>query len=625
LTEWRGSLAIAALICLLNAGNTIAQDNPTADSLVRVYQAQRNDSNKVKTLDLLFDSYIYNDAARAKRFAVEQLAISRHINYPLGVARGTNNLGVYYSMTDDYDSCRFYYQSALSIYKTLGHSHRVAKVNYGIAIVEYYRGNFDTALAILDTVVQLYRTEMKDSVGLGVAYTLVGSVNMRKGDLQIALRAVLKAVAILEKEKDLIRLADAYSQLGSVESILTNHQKSIGYNMKALTIYQEKNDRFFESQALNDIGNSYFYLAKYPQALEHLEKSVVLSRTMGSVDLEATALTNIGKTYVALRQYDSAASYLQAGLALAEKSGNKVKVVEALNDLGDLFLTMDRVPEAVSLLSRAIPIADSINFKEGLLAAYSKRSESRARLKQYREALEDHRKYAIVNDSMYSESKSRQIEEMRTIFDTEKKEQEIALQQNRIGLLEQTAKVNRLQNLLLILGLVFLVLAGGSGIYALSQKMKRNRLEKEAVDAELAFKQKELTTHALHLAKKNETLENLKQKAKELRGSDQSANGYQQLIRTINSDLQDDRNWENFVRFFEDVHKDFNSNVSWKYPEITAHEIRMMALIRMSLSTKEIASILNISVPGVKKARQRLRKKMQLPTEDSLENAISSI
>jgi DNA-binding CsgD family transcriptional regulator len=320
-----------------------------------------------------------------------------------------------------------------------------------------------------------------------------------------------------------------------------------------------------------------------------------------------------------------AARYLQAGLALAEKSGNKVKVVEALNDLGDLYLTMDRTHEAVSMFSRAIPIADSIDFKEGLLTAYSKRSESRARLKQYREALEDHRKYAVVNDSMYNETKSRQIEEMRTIFDTEKKEQEIALQQNRIDLLEQTAKVNRLQNLLLILGLVFLALAGGSGIYALSQKIKRNRLEKETVAAELAFKQKELTTHALHLAKKNETLENLKQKAKELRDSDQSANGYQQLIRTINSDLQDDRNWENFVRFFEDVHKDFNSNVNRKYPDITAHEIRMMALIRMSLSTKEIANILNISVPGVKKARQRLRKKMQLPTEDSLENAISSI
>jgi DNA-binding CsgD family transcriptional regulator len=70
------------------------------------------------------------------------------------------------------------------------------------------------------------------------------------------------------------------------------------------------------------------------------------------------------------------------------------------------------------------------------------------------------------------------------------------------------------------------------------------------------------------------------------------------------------------------VHKGFNSTAIKKYPEITPNEIRLMALIRMSLSTKEIANILNISVPGVKKARQRLRKKMNLPSEESLENAI---
>ena len=143
--------------------------------------------------------------------------------------------------------------------------------------------------------------------------------------------------------------------------------------------------------------------------------------------------------------------------------------------------------------------------------------------------------------------------------------------------------------------------------------------------AELAFKKKELTTKALHLAKKNETLENLKQKAKELQDKEASNNGYQQLITSINFDLQDDNNWDNFARYFEEVHKDFNSNVAKKYPEITPNELRLMALLKMNLSSKEIANILNISIPGIKKARQRLRKKMNLSSTDSLENAVLSI
>lgn len=601
------------------------QSNQKADSLQRVYQTQQEDSSKVETLNLLFNAYLYNDIEKAKRYALEQLALSRRINYKKGVAQGNNNLGVYFNNTVNLDSCHWYYRKALAIYKELGLGDHVAKVNYGLAIVEYYRGNFDIALSILDTIVQLYRSEVKDSVGLAVAYTLVGSVSLRKGNFQIALSAVLKAVGILEKHTDVIRLADAYSQLGSVEATLENYNKSIEYNTKALRIYEINNDKVFAAQALNDIGLCYFYLKDYRSALEYLKKSIVLSRAMDQADLQASSLTNIGKTYGALQQFDSAVNYLSDGLALAEKAKRTVKIIEGLNELGSLYLTMDRPRVAIGFFSRAIPIADSIDFKEGLLTAYLKRSASHALLNQYLEALEDHRKYATVSDSMFSESKSRQIEELRTIFDTEKKEQEIALQKNRIGLLEQTAKVSRLQNMLLVFGLAFVVLAFGAGINAMNQRMKRNRLEKEKVDAELIFKQKELTTHALHLAKKNETLENLKLKAQALRTNDPSATGYRQLIRTINSDLQDDGNWENFVRFFEDVHKDFNSTVIKKYPEVTAHEIRLMALIKMSLSTKEIASILNISVPGVKKARQRLRKKMNLPADESLENAILSL
>ncbi len=156
------------------------------------------------------------------------------------------------------------------------------------------------------------------------------------------------------------------------------------------------------------------------------------------------------------------------------------------------------------------------------------------------------------------------------------------------------------------------------GFYGLRQKIKSNKLEKEKIDAELTFKKKELTTHALHLAKKTEVLEGLKQKAEELKSKETSQNGYQQLIRTINFDLKDDNNWENFSKYFQEVRKNFNSNVTQKFPEVTSNELRLMSLLKMNLTSKEIANILNISQEGIKKARYRLRKKINITTEDSL-------
>jgi hypothetical protein len=233
--------------------------------------------------------------------------------------------------------------------------------------------------------------------------------------------------------------------------------------------------------------------------------------------------------------------------------------------------------------------------------------------------------YVVYKDSIFNETKSQQIEEMRAIFDTEKKEQQIAQQETEIALFEEKERANNLQKWLLGSGLGLSLLVFGFGFYGIRQKMKRNKLEKEKVDAELEFKKKELTIHALNLARKNETLENLKSKAQELKAEEKGNTGYNQLIRTINFNLQNDNNWRNFARYFEEVHKDFHSNVKTKFPHVTSNELRLLALLKMNLSSKEIAVILNISPEGIKKARYRLRKKLDITTEDLLQDLVITL
>ena len=233
--------------------------------------------------------------------------------------------------------------------------------------------------------------------------------------------------------------------------------------------------------------------------------------------------------------------------------------------------------------------------------------------------------YKSINDSVYNIEKSREIERLKTEFETKEKEQQIAIQENEIELLEEKEKVSALQKSLLGGGLLLSLALVGFGFYGFKQKIARNKLEKEKVDAELDYKKKELTTHALHLAKKNEVLESLKLKAQELKNSETAANGYQQLITTINFDLKDDNNWENFSKYFQEVHNDFNYKVKQKFPDVTSNELRLMSLLKMNLSSKEIANILNISQEGIKKARYRLRKKLNITSEDSLQDLVLSL
>jgi hypothetical protein len=227
-----------------------------------------------------------------------------------------------------------------------------------------------------------------------------------------------------------------------------------------------------------------------------------------------------------------------------------------------------------------------------------------------------------INDSIFTTQRDKATQELKTIYETEKKEQEIILQEKEITVLEEKEKVSNLQKLLLGGGLGLSFIAFGFGFYGFRQKIKRNKAEKAKLDTELEFKKKELTTHALHLAKKNEVLEDLKQKAEILKTESNTNNGYQQLIRAINFDLQDDKNWGNFTRYFEEVHQGFSTKAKQEFPSITANDLRLMALLKMNLTSKEIANILSISSEGIKKARYRLRKKLHLSTEDSLEDFV---
>ncbi len=602
----------------------IGQENAVLDSLLKVYKTQADDTSKVATLQNLVQSYLYNQPKQALEYAQKSLELSQKLNYKKGIARSYYDIGVYYSNNSQKDSTLAYYSKADKLYKEIASLKGLILVKSGLAIYEIDQGNLDAALKINDTVIDWLRTKSTDSVALARAYGIKGSIQIQKGNYQIALNQILKQVKILESLDKKVMLADSYNNMAAVELTNGNFEESIAYNLKALKIYQDYNDIFYQAAANSDLGLAYYNLEDYKSAETYLLDGLRLAQEIGNINLEATILANLGITNTKMGRYSQALVYGKESLSIVNKIDSKNKIVENLNGLGVTYSAMGDETTAITYFDKVIPLADSIGNKAFQSLAYEERATSYANLKNHKRAYEDLRQYLKLKDILYNEGKSQQIEEMRAIFDTEKKEQQIAQQEVEIELLEEKEKVSTLQKWLLGSGLGLSLLVLGFGFYGIRQKMKRNKVERAKVAAELDFKKKELTTQALHLAKKNETLENLKQKANKLKTSEVQ-NGYQQLITAINFDLQDDNNWENFARYFEEVHQDFNSNVAKKYPEVTPNELRLMALLKMNLSSKEIANILNISIPGIKKARQRLRKKMSLSSTDSLENAVLSI
>ena len=146
-------------------------------------------------------------------------------------------------------------------------------------------------------------------------------------------------------------------------------------------------------------------------------------------------------------------------------------------------------------------------------------------------------------------------------------------------------------------------------------------LRNEKLQSEVEYKNSELAIGAMHLVQRGELLRRIKSELnniiKNVKDSD-AVNELKRMIKVLSNDEKLDEDWEHFAAHFDKVHSDFIVKLKDEYPGMTANELKLCTYLRMNLSTKEIAQLLNISVRGVEISRYRLRKKLGINTETNL-------
>ncbi len=146
-------------------------------------------------------------------------------------------------------------------------------------------------------------------------------------------------------------------------------------------------------------------------------------------------------------------------------------------------------------------------------------------------------------------------------------------------------------------------------------------LRNDKLQSEVEYKNSELAIGAMHLVQRGELLTRIKSELnniiKNVKDSD-AVNELKRMIKVLSDDEKLDEDWGHFAEHFDKVHSDFIVKLKDVYPGMTANELKLCTYLRMNLSTKEIAQLLNISVRGVEISRYRLRKKLGINTETNL-------
>jgi tetratricopeptide (TPR) repeat protein len=594
------------------------------DSLLQVYSQQPDDTSKMFTLTHLINAYMYRAPEQSMVFAREKLRLASTLDFKKGESLANFHMGVLQQNLDQYDSARIYYSRAFDLAAGINDTMRMVLAVDGLAGTNLKMGNFAAADSLNDFNIAIFK-HRKDHYRLATTYASKSQVNKEQGNYNIAYKYAMEALKLIQEFDKPIRRADILYQLVIIEQELGHIPVAIAYSREALQIYREHGDLMYQALSLGKLGDLFVIQGNYNEALAHFQESIVMADSAGNLTVKAATLNSLGNLYILQDQYDKARTELDDALEITSRTGDLPGKVKTLNTMGVLMNTTNNPQQAIQKLNESIRIAEQLNLRPDQSNAHLERSRSHEDLGMMQAALSDYKIHKQLSDSIFASEKMQQIEELRIIYETEKKDQEIEIQKIQIELLAQKEQNYRNRILLLTILLVLFVITVFMVQMALRQQLKRRRLEHETTNQLLEIKKREFTTQILHIAQKNELLLDLKAMVRELKSEGPNSSLQKQIINKINIDINNERSWERFQKYFEDLHKGFDDKIRNIAPDISKSELRLIALLKMNLNSQEIASVLNISQEGIKKARYRVRKKLGLETADSLEDFLGSL
>ena len=147
------------------------------------------------------------------------------------------------------------------------------------------------------------------------------------------------------------------------------------------------------------------------------------------------------------------------------------------------------------------------------------------------------------------------------------------------------------------------------------------QLKNEKLQNEISHKSIQLANYTMSIIRKNELLMNMKDEIihqKQELGQRFPDYYYRKLLKMLDQEISSEEDWKRFEFHFDQAHSNFFKRIKQQYPDLTQADLKLCAYLRLNLTSKEIAPLLNISIRSVEVRRYRLRKRLNLDREENL-------
>jgi len=622
-------LLAGALTIITFLGYSQNAASTQADSLLSLLNVLEPSREKCEVYYRLYGVYLYQDTEQAEAYLDEGFAVAKKIQDRRSLILAYDKYGGLAMVRSDYPEAIRQFTLADSLLQYEDWPREQTLIYGNFAAIYKDLTQFDKALEWNQRFIES-ATAINNQGFLAFGYSLTGDVFHTKGQNELAALNYLKALRIYEEINDPVRLADAFRLLGATQTAFLSFEDAQRNLEKAIKIYEDLNDQFYLAQSYRDLGYNHFLQDQFKAAEAYYQKALFIAETTDDSFGVAEAKTNLGEIAIQQKDYSRARTVFDETLRDYEDIGSPLQIGETYRSIGDANFYETNYAVALKNYRQALETLDPLEVPIAMQAVYQGFYRSYKALGEPELALQAYEKFTTISDSLFTVDKATRMEELQLLYDVDKKDQQIVL-------LNKDITLRRLRGQLLTLGILAVLFLGVLiVIMQLSRRKKekkiaaeryrRQQLELEKQQLEKEQLERELAAQVLQLCRKNEILVNVQQEVEDLsRPGGAQAQGLNRLNRTITRSLNSDEDWIQFLSTFEKVHPEFLNHLQASAGKLSPAEQRLACLLRMNLSSKEIATLLNISSQGVKKARYRLRKKLNLDSDINLQSYLLSL
>ncbi len=369
----------------------------------------------------------------------------------------------------------------------------------------YVRARFDKALVHFHQALE-YQKKISGKGLLYSTYNHLGKNYFRKGDFPSALKYFLEALKDIEeggKDHKKTQVV-CYNNIGAVYSQLGDYNRSINYYRKAVKLARSSNEAGVLQAlqyAYSNLGVIYTRTGDFKKSEKYYKMALEMTRERGNTSDTGAIYNNLGALFQNNDQFGRALEYLKKALQMHEAVGDDYKACAVRVNMCNIYRYMNRLDESIKYGRDALETATRLNYQDVKILGCRALGRSYSSLRNYAKS----REYFDRSDNLQIQKDSKafekQIAELQTRFDTEKKEKEIQLLKQKTSLDQLEISHQRYVRNVIIAGLFLLL---GFILVLINRHRLKNRTHKE-----LQRKNEALTSAMKNLEAANEEIKAL--------------------------------------------------------------------------------------------------------------------